>query len=407
MRSADVVIVGAGPAGIAAAVRASECGRRTTVLDDNASAGGQIWRGASPAAGWLRKFDRCGAELITDCRVISGDAKRCELQVETSAASFAIHYEKLILATGARELYLPFPGWTQPNVLGVGGLQALVKSGLPVKGKRIVVAGSGPLLLAVAAYLRHRGAIVPLVLEQSDSRQLRSFALTLLRHPPKLAQAIRLRAALGRSYRPGAWVESVEGTRILCKGSLKTTLQSDYLAIAYGLQPNTELAQHLGCRTNASAVSVDQFQETSIAHILCAGEACGIGGVDLALIEGQIAGYAAAGRRDLATRLFPARARARGFADSLHRTFAPRDKLRALAKPDTIICRCEDVRLEQLQTVDSWRSAKLHLRCGMGPCQGRICGPAVQFLFGWQPESVRPPVFAARVETLISQETTP
>lgn len=406
MKRCDVLVVGAGPAGMAAAVRASECGKRVTVVDDNANAGGQIWRGGpthSPQVGWFRKFESCGAELLTGCRVIGGDAKQRSLKVETPDASFDIECENLILATGARELFLPFPGWTQPNVMGVGGLQAFVKSGLPVKGKRIVVAGSGPLLLAVAAYLRKRGAIVRLVVEQADSQRLFRFALDLLAHPEKLWQAITLRTSLGFSHLTNAWVEAVEGDCIQIRGA-KSVSQIDYLAIAYGLRPNTELAQYLGCPTKDGAVTVDEFQQTSVNGIHCAGEVCGIGGVDLALIQGQIAGYVAAGRRDLATLLFPARTKARRFAESLNRTFALRSDLRGLPKQDTIVCRCEDVRFGPLQTANSWRSAKLHLRCGMGPCQGRVCGPSVKFLFGWEPESIRLPVFPARVASLLSEE---
>jgi hypothetical protein len=118
------------------------------------------------------------------------------------------------------------------------------------------------------------------------------------------------------------------------------------------------------------------------------------------LIEGEIAGYAAAGRQGEARRLFSARQRARHFADALNRAFTLRDELRSLATADTIVCRCEDVPFSKLQAADSWRSAKLHLRCGMGPCQGRVCGPATEFLFGWHPESVRPPLFPARIDTL-------
>jgi NADPH-dependent 2,4-dienoyl-CoA reductase/sulfur reductase-like enzyme len=169
-----IVIVGAGPAGIAAAVRARECGKQVTVLDDNATAGGQIWRG-SQGSRWITRFQQSGAMLRCGVRVISGDPQRRTLQVETVAGASEISWEALILATGARELFLPFPGWTLPNVMGVGGLQALVKSGLPVEGKRVVVAGSGPLLLATASLLRRHQAIVPLVAEQASWSRLFQF----------------------------------------------------------------------------------------------------------------------------------------------------------------------------------------------------------------------------------------
>jgi hypothetical protein len=148
-------------------------------------------------------------------------------------------------------------------------------------------------------------------------------------------------------------------------------------------------------------VRVDQWQRTSRAEVYAAGEVAGIGGLELALIEGQIAGLAAIGRLDEARRLFGRRARHRSFAAALERAFAPRQELRSLAQDDTIVCRCEDVPYRDLEQHGSWRSAKLHARCGMGPCQGRVCGAATAFLFGWTQDSVRPPITAARIESLI------
>jgi NADPH-dependent 2,4-dienoyl-CoA reductase/sulfur reductase-like enzyme len=126
----------------------------------------------------------------------------------------------------------------------------------------------------------------------------------------------------------------------------------------------------------------------------------GIGGVEAALIEGQIAGYAAAGNVTKARTLFAERASARKFTGLLARTFALRDELRALAAPETLVCRCEDVSHGRLAKYSEWRSAKLQTRCGMGACQGRVCGAAAEFIFGWRAESVRPPIFPARVESL-------
>jgi len=118
------------------------------------------------------------------------------------------------------------------------------------------------------------------------------------------------------------------------------------------------------------------------------------------LIEGEIAGYAAAGNTARAETLFPRRARAQRFAASLNNTFALREELRYLADDATVVCRCEDVILGRLKEYDSWRQAKLQTRCGMGACQGRVCGPATQFLFGWRPDSVRPPIFPVKLENL-------
>jgi D-hydroxyproline dehydrogenase subunit alpha len=418
-RHADILIVGAGPAGMAAAVRAAHGGAQVTVLDDNPFPGGQIWRNeqnhpsTAEASTWFRNLEASPVQILTDARVISADAQRRTVLAETRAEAFEIRYDTLILATGARELFLSFPGWTLPNVMGVGGLQAFVKSGLPVTGKRIVVAGSGPLLLAAASYFRKRGGIVALIAEQSSWRRILGFAVTLVRYPAKVWQALGLRMSLGRTrYLTGCWIEAAEGrdklarVRLRC-GSKTWTEPCDYLAVAYGLVPNTELAALLGCEIVDGAVRVNELQQTSVPSVCCAGESTGIGGLDLSLIEGEIAGYAATGRTQLARALFARRIHNTRFAAALGRAFGLRDELRSAADATTVICRCEDVTLGQLQSADSWRSAKLHVRCGMGPCQGRVCGPIVQFLFGWKPESVRPPLFPARMSSLISHQQVP
>jgi NADPH-dependent 2,4-dienoyl-CoA reductase/sulfur reductase-like enzyme len=416
VKRCQVLIAGAGPAGMAAAIRAREGGKSVTVLDDNPAEGGQIWRGAQEhpptvqAARWLQRFRGSGAELIPGARVVSGDAVGRTLLVECHDRSFEIRYDHLIIASGARELFLPFPGWTLPGITGVGGLQAMVKSGLPVERKRIVVAGTGPLLLAVASYLRKRGAIVVAVVEQTEWSRLLRFAVQLRRYPAKLKQAATLTPAayLTGTYLTGAWVVAAEGHKKVQRVTLNhlsdvRTVDCDYLAAAYGFQPNVELARYLGCELQDHAVKVDDLQQSSVSGISCAGEITGIGGVDQALIEGEIAGCAVAGLESSAQALFPVLGRARAFGRAIDETFALRSELRSLAAPDTIVCRCEDVTMDRLRTAGSWRAAKLHLRCGMGPCQGRICGPATQFLFGWQVESIRPPVFPARVASLISE----
>src|SRR5262249_50202070 len=143
------------------------------------------------------------------------------------------------------------------------------------------------------------------------------------------------------------------------------------------------------------------YQQTSVTNVYCAGEATGIGGLELSLVEGEIAGLAIANRHDEARNLFSVREQQRKFAARWNRTFALRDELKQLPAPETIVCRCEDVTFERLKAHHSWREAKLQTRCGMGPCQGRVCGGAVEFLFGWHAESVRPPVTPVRIQSLI------
>ena len=137
-------------------------------------------------------------------------------------------------------------------------------------------------------------------------------------------------------------------------------------------------------------------------HVYCAGEPTGIGGADCALIEGQIAGYAVAGQSARAESLFAKRDSWHRFRAALAKAFALRPEVKSLATAETVVCRCEDVTLAQMTNFKDWRDAKLQSRCGMGTCQGRICGAAAREILGWGMESVRPPVFPAQVGSLIS-----
>jgi D-hydroxyproline dehydrogenase subunit alpha len=412
----DVLIVGAGPAGIAAACAASESGARVGIVDDNPAAGGQIWRGgadhapSAEASEWHARLARANISFIYGAKVVARESAEV-LVAETWERALKLKFAKLVIATGARERLLPFPGWTLPGAMGAGGLQALAKSGLSVSGKRVVIAGSGPLLLPVAEYLRRAGAEIILIAEQSPGSRVRGFAARLLFYPMKMWQAIRLRRALGGiPYRFGMWpvaaggAEKLEWVELISNGK-KTRVACDYLACGFHLVPNVELAELLGCDIENGFVRVNEMQETSVAEIYCAGEPVGIGGVEAALVEGQIAGFAAAGNVAKARGLFSARAAARKFTGILAQTFALRDELRSLAAPETLVCRCEDVSQARLAEYSDWRDAKLQTRCGMGACQGRVCGAAVEFIFGWRAESVRPPIFPARVESLMGSAT--
>ncbi len=408
---AEIAVVGAGPAGIAAAVRAGEAGRRVVLIDENPRPGGQIWRHRerfeTPAIGgwWMARLDRTRCEPLYGASVVDAEPGGA-LLVEQDGTARRLVAEKVVLATGARELFLPFPGWTLPNVLGVGAMQSLLKSGFVVRGLRVVVSGSGPLLLPVAAAIKKAGGRLLLVAEQAPAAVVRRFACGLWRYPGKLAAAARYRGSfLSVPYRRNVWVEEAEGEDrlrrlTLTDGSRTWSGACDVLCAGYGLVPNVELAAILGCAIEAGRVTVDDRQGTSLPGIFCSGEPTGIGGVELAVVEGEIAGLAAAGETSGLARLQRRRRRLAAFAARLEAAFAPREELKARLAPETIVCRCEDVPWSRLDPAWSPREAKLATRLGMGPCQGRVCGPAMSFLCGWPADRVRPPILPARIGTL-------
>lgn len=411
----DLLIVGAGPAGMAAALAAAGSGAAIVLIDDNPLPGGQIWRGGPgvqlPAR--ARQY-RDALARLTNVKVLPGTRVVARggasgdhaLLLENAERGWTQRFDRLVLCTGARELLLPFPGWTLPGVTGAGGLQALIKSGLAVAGERIVIAGSGPLLLAAAASARQAGAKVLRVAEQAGWPALAGFAAHLVRWPGKLMQALPLSDT---SLRAASHILAAEGdgrvqTARLRRANGTETLACDRLACGFGLIPNTQLGQMLGCALNeCSGLAVDQHLATSVAGIFAAGECTGVGGVDRALVQGTCAGHAAVGD-DLALAAQRSElARWQGFADLVQRHFALGDAVKRLAQADTLVCRCEDVPYSELAARSGWIDAKLHTRCGMGACQGRVCGAAAQTLFGWHLPPAHHLLAPARLSTLAGQ----
>lgn len=419
VRHYDVLVVGAGPAGLAAARAAASHGARVGIVDAQPRAGGQVWRhdvahGAPPMA--RRALDILAAgqvEWLAQTQVAM--AQPGWLLADSPAGARQLQYGSLVLATGARELLLPFPGWTLPGVTGAGGAQALAKQGWPLAGRRVVVAGSGPLLLASAATLRRHGARVLGIHEQASRRALAAFALQLPRWPAKAVQAAALQVQLaGIGYHAGSVVVGAYGDTQLREVEIegprgRHRVACDQLAVGYGLVPNTELAELLGCRLERSGahpqVAVDALLRSSVANVFAAGESLGIGGRDSARVEGAIAGHMAAGGTGAAQALQSRRRHLRAFANQLQRTFALAARVHALAHDDTLVCRCEDVPLRALRGFTDTRDAKLASRCGMGACQGRICGTALAELgLGDAERSTdggrRPPLFPVRLAAL-------
>ena len=305
----DLLIIGAGPAGMAAALAAAPSGMRIVVVDDNPAPGGQIWRdGPGVQLPTLARQYREGLahhaniEVLSGTRVVglgdrshAGDAPA--LILENATRGWTQHAGRTILCTGARELLLPFPGWTLPGVTGAGGLQALIKGGVEVRGQRIVIAGTGPLLLAAAATARKAGAHVLRVAEHTPWHDLAVFAAQLVRWPAKALQATRL---LHPGLRANTHVlEALGSTQVeavrLQRGSMTEELGCDRIACGFGLVPNTHLGQMLGCSLGErGGLQVDALMQTTIPGVYAAGECTGFGGSERALVQGAMAGHAAA-----------------------------------------------------------------------------------------------------------------
>jgi len=401
-----LLVLGAGPAGLAAAEAASRDGQPVLLIDENHAPGGQVWRGAAAHATEKALRERPHVRLLMGARLV-GTAGPGALLLDTKDGARVQPWERLVLCSGARELLLPFPGWTLPGVTGAGGLQALIKGGVPIAGKRVVVAGTGPLLLAVADTVKKQGGQVVAIAEHRGRAELARFAGQLaLRHRAKLWQAAHLLAGLrGVPYLAGATLSEARGDGRLASVVIdERELACDFLACGFGLLPSLESAHLLACATGDGKVLVDAQQKTSVAGVWAAGESTGIGGVDKALAEGRIAGLAASGKAPSRADE-RARSKALDFASLLARSFAPHASLKAACKPDTIVCRCEDVRARELAPHAEWRSAKLQTRAGMGACQGRVCGAACSFLYGWDAAGARPPVFPVSAATLAAVDS--
>jgi NADPH-dependent 2,4-dienoyl-CoA reductase/sulfur reductase-like enzyme len=414
----DILVIGAGPAGLAAAQAAASGGGRVGVIDDNPQAGGQIWRHGPdiPAPKQARTLIKelgstANVTLLHNTRVVQQLAPDY-LLLEGLKRGSIVRFRQLILATGARERLLPFPGWTLPGVTGAGGLQALIKGGMPVAGQRIVIAGSGPLLFAVAATAQAQGAHIVAIIEQAPPAAVARLLGSLLHTPGKLAQAALLRFGLrGTPYLLDSHVISASGDETLKTLSVRHrtrlfSLSCDRLACAYGLIPNVRVAQALQCELEDAAIRIDAMQVTSRPAVFAAGECTGIGGMELSLTEGYIAGYAAIGNIAAAHALFGQRAKWRRFATRLARYFALSPALRNLPDAHTILCRCEDIPYGTVAAHGDWRHAKLHTRCGMGPCQGQVCGTAAGFCLGWPDQAVRAPFSPTRIGTLMQVDHT-
>jgi NADPH-dependent 2,4-dienoyl-CoA reductase/sulfur reductase-like enzyme len=426
----DIAVIGAGPAGLAAAVTAAAAGPRVALVDAAPRPGGQYYRhrpaapedGAheSPVFAGLRERLDAVAYLpghrvwhIEPGFVVHALASEAGEAGEAGERAVTIRAARLVLAPGAYDRALPFPGWELPGVLTAGAAQALIKGSGVTPGARAVVAGTGPFLLPVAAGLAAAGSTVAGVFEANRPF---GFGAALARHPDRLAEGAGYLAALARArvpYMMGRTVIAAHGDDSVAAVTVarldiawrpiagtERRVECDTVAVGYGFTPQLELPLQVGCATGMAAdgtlvVDVDAAQRTSVPGVYAAGEVTGIGGAQLALVEGELAGRAAALSAGAAAatsadakgvrRLLARRRRLRAFAAALRAAYAVRPGWPAWLRADTVICRCEEVPYERLTTAADLgatdpRAVKLLSRAGMGWCQGRVCGHATAAL---------------------------
>jgi NADPH-dependent 2,4-dienoyl-CoA reductase/sulfur reductase-like enzyme len=436
--SREVLIIGAGPAGLHAARSALDAGADVVLLDSHDLAGGQFWRHLPPqrpAAHQERLqhqwpvFQELRATLETHprCRILtSTEVWAIEPSAGADGATARVHAligpsgalrreqlvlapDRLVLATGAHDRVLPFPGWDLPGVFSAGAAQALAKGERVAVGGRVMVSGAGPFLLATAASLLATGADVlgvheaagrsalgrgwlsrPWELARSGGKvkEFAEYTVLQLRHrvPYVTGSAVVAAAGDGR-------VEQVTVARLDAQwrpiAGTEREIVVDAVAVSHGFTPRLELAIAAGCAMNpARFVDVDDTQATTIQGVYAAGELTGIGGMALSAVEGAIAGLAAAGS-GIPERLLAELARQRAFATRIERAHGIRPGWTEWLQDDTPVCRCEDVPYAALALDDnssrSLRATKLTTRAGLGICQGRTCGRTVEEILGRGP----------------------
>jgi glycine/D-amino acid oxidase-like deaminating enzyme/bacterioferritin-associated ferredoxin len=421
----DVLVVGAGPAGLSAAIAAARAGATVEVLDERAEPGGQYLKplATSHADAAPDSQFRRGAALFAEARAagvvihqratVWGGFAPDEIAALVDGAALTFRPRRLVLAPGAHERPVPVPGWTLPGVMTTGALQTLARAQRVSPAARVVIAGSGPLNLQLACELLAGGVDVAAVVEAAPRPGLGAWRhlLALARTSPDLAwDGFRYLAQLRRAGVPVLWGSSI----LACEGDDRfgalraatpageRVIEAGAAALNMGFQPETGLARALGCAqrfaTEGPGAEIGRLEtiaddegRTTVPGVFAVGDGASIGGSRVAFARGRLAGAAAArdlghavardeaARRDLA--------RALAFQGALWRVFAAPPFDAAAIADATIVCRCEDVTAGALRAAmaagaRSLAALKKDTRAGMGRCQGRMCGATVARLAG-------------------------
>ncbi len=438
----DIAVLGAGPAGSTAALAAAQAGLRVALLDEQDAPGGQVWRAKSAAilSAPHTPESKAGAALrqaVADSSIMLHPATRVwqiartgdGWQIDTlrDGATDSLTATRLIIASGAREVVQPLPGWTTPGVIGLAGATALFKQNLTVPGARTVVAGTGPLVFYVASEIRRLGGTVAAVVTPNTRRDWAGSLPAMLGKPALVARGALWVADLMLSGVPVLWghqVTAVEGdtrvSRITAQsvtGASTHNFAADSLCLGNGLMPQVEAAQMLGVPLHHDAAlggwvpACSDDGVTPVAGLYLCGDGTGIRGADAAVHHGRLCGLRAAAdagctsghAMDIARRNWRRAAR---FGLAMTALSRPTPALAQLASDDTIICRCEsltrrDILAEIGSGATSTNAVKSGLRAGMGPCGGKYCQTSVARLIAAEtgvtegavpPPTPRPPL---------------
>jgi NADPH-dependent 2,4-dienoyl-CoA reductase/sulfur reductase-like enzyme len=442
----ELVVIGAGPAGMAAASTAAAHGVDTLLLDEQSTPGGQIYRGIEQALpahlALLGKDYEAGSELVKAFRdsgaryqpdtAVWSLGSQGEIGILQHGKASLLKARRVVLAGGAMERPVPFPGWTLPGVMNAGGAQILMKASALVPADGVVIAGTGPLLILLAWQYQRAGVPVKAILELSPPANL-------LRAIPRLPGALHAghyltrglrylyelrRAGIKVSYGV-ADLEAEGGERLEAvtyrRAGRQHRLETSTLLVHFGLVPGIQLTEAAGCEhvwnegQQCWCPKTDQWGNSTVPAIAVVGDGAAIGGAVAALHAGRLAGLAAAhalghideaGRDRLAARdrkWMHIDLKIRPFLEALHRL---PDALLSGTGDSTLVCRCEEITAGEVRAAvraghRDPNQVKFITRCGMGPCQGRQCGPAVAGIVAAacdkplsevQPYRVRPPL---------------
>ncbi len=420
--SYDLVVIGGGPAGLAAAAMAARAGLSTVLFDENPGVGGQIyraitfspvkdrailgedyWAGADLAA----EAQASGALIVNGATVWSLDPARL-VGVSIAGQARLIQAGRVIIATGSLERPFPIPGWTLPGVMSAGGAQTALKAQGLVPNGRTVLAGGGPLLGLLAAQILRAGGKIDAILDTMPRRNwLRAVA-----HLPdfvlspyfakglKLLREVRAKVRVIRTDRLEAVGDDRLREVVFDVGDEERRMPADLLLLHQGVVPNVNLAMAAGLahawndRQICFEPVLDEWFTSSVPGIAVAGDGAGIAGGTAAVERGRIAAIAAIRALKPEAPLPDAQVirqklqreeMGRPFLDWLNR---PADAFRQ-PEGETIVCRCEEVTAKQVRDTadlgcEGPNQMKSFLRCGMGPCQGRLCGLTVTELIAAQ-----------------------